>query len=65
MEALAKSVKDSGDVFIQDFVATYKFSQQFMLDGGMLQPSQPSTVVDCTGRAPQPTIGPMIFAGSS
>lgn len=29
-------VKDAGDVFIQDFVATYKFSPQFMLDGGML-----------------------------
>ena len=24
-----------------------------VLDGGMLQPSQPSTVVDCTGRAPR------------
>ncbi len=29
-------VKDSGDVFIQDFAVTYKFSPQFMLDGGML-----------------------------
>ncbi len=29
-------VKDTGDVFIQDFVATYKFSPKFMLDGGML-----------------------------
>jgi len=29
-------VKDAGDVFVQDFVATYKFSPQFMLDGGML-----------------------------
>lgn len=29
-------VKDAGDVFIQDFVATYKFSSAFMLDGGML-----------------------------
>ena len=29
-------VKDAGDVFIQDFVATYKFSPKFMLDGGML-----------------------------
>lgn len=28
--------KDAGDVFIQDFVATYKFSQQFLLDGGLL-----------------------------
>ena len=29
-------VKDAGNVFIQDFVATYKFSQAFMVDGGML-----------------------------
>ena len=29
-------VKDSGDIFIQDFAVTYKFSPQFMLDGGML-----------------------------
>lgn len=29
-------VKDSGDVYIQDFAVTYKFSNQFMLDGGML-----------------------------
>jgi hypothetical protein len=29
-------VKDAGDVFIQDFAATYKFSQGFMLDAGML-----------------------------
>lgn len=29
-------VKDAGDVFIQDFVVTYKFSNAFMLDGGML-----------------------------
>jgi hypothetical protein len=29
-------VKDAGDVFIQDFAATYKFSQAFMLDGGLL-----------------------------
>jgi len=29
-------VKDAGDVFIQDFAVTYKFSNQFMLDGGML-----------------------------
>lgn len=29
-------VKDANDMFIQDFVATYKFSNQFMLDGGML-----------------------------
>ncbi|MGE0640050.1 MAG: porin [Thermoanaerobaculia bacterium] len=29
-------VKDANDVYIQDFVATYKFSKQFMLDAGML-----------------------------
>jgi hypothetical protein len=29
-------VKDANDIFIQDFVATYKFSNHFMLDGGML-----------------------------
>jgi len=29
-------VKDANDMFIQDFVVTYKFSNQFMLDGGML-----------------------------
>lgn len=29
-------VKDTGDVFIQDFVASYKFSQGFILDGGLL-----------------------------
>lgn len=29
-------VKDASDMFIQDFVATYKFSQAFMLDGGLL-----------------------------
>ncbi len=29
-------VKDAGNVFIQDFVATYKFSQAFQLDGGLL-----------------------------
>jgi len=29
-------VKDANDVYIQDFVATWKFSQQFMLDGGMM-----------------------------
>jgi hypothetical protein len=29
-------VKDTGNVFIQDFAATYKFSQAFLLDGGLL-----------------------------
>jgi hypothetical protein len=29
-------VKDTGNVFIQDFVATYKFAQAFQLDGGLL-----------------------------
>jgi hypothetical protein len=29
-------VKDANDMFIQDFAVTYKFSNQFMLDGGML-----------------------------
>ena len=29
-------VKDAGDVFIQDFVATYKVAPGFMLDGGLL-----------------------------
>lgn len=29
-------IKDTGDAFIQDFAATYKFSQGFMLDGGLL-----------------------------
>jgi hypothetical protein len=29
-------VKDTGDVYIQDFAATWKFAQQFMLDGGLL-----------------------------
>ena len=29
-------VKDTGDIFIQDFVVTYKVSPKFMLDGGML-----------------------------
>jgi len=29
-------VKDTGDVYIQDFAATYKLSQGFMLDGGLL-----------------------------
>jgi hypothetical protein len=33
-------VKDQGDIFIQDFVATYKFSQQFMLDGGLMLQEQ-------------------------
>lgn len=32
----AAGVKDAGDTFIQDFVATWKFSQKFMLDGGLL-----------------------------
>ena len=29
-------VKDANDVYIQDFAATYKFAQGFMLDGGLL-----------------------------
>ncbi|MFY9823852.1 MAG: hypothetical protein WAM82_20905 [Thermoanaerobaculia bacterium] len=29
-------VKDTGNVFIQDFVATYKFAKEFQLDGGLL-----------------------------
>lgn len=33
-------VKDAGDVFIQDFVATWKFSPAFQLDGGMLLTEQ-------------------------
>src|SRR5262245_56122803 len=28
--------KDAGDIFLQDLVATWKFSQQFHLDGGLL-----------------------------
>ena len=29
-------VKDANDMFIQDFAATYKVSQRFMLDAGLL-----------------------------
>lgn len=29
-------VKDAGNVFVQDFVATYKFAKAFQLDGGLL-----------------------------
>lgn len=29
-------VKDTGSIFIQDFVATYKFAKEFQLDGGLL-----------------------------
>jgi len=29
-------VKDTGNIFVQDFVATYKFAQAFQLDGGLL-----------------------------
>jgi len=29
-------VKDASDIFVQDFVATYKFGQGFMLDGGLM-----------------------------
>jgi len=29
-------VKDTGNIFVQDFVATYKFSQGFQLDGGLM-----------------------------
>ncbi len=32
--------KDAGDMFIQDFVATWKFSQAFHLDGGLLLTEQ-------------------------
>jgi hypothetical protein len=32
--------KNTGDVFIQDFVATYTFSKEFQLDGGMLLMAQ-------------------------
>ena len=35
-KATNAGVKDQGDMFIQDFVATYKFGQAFMLDGGLL-----------------------------
>jgi hypothetical protein len=35
-KATNAGVKDTGDVFIQDFAATYKFSQSFLLDGGLL-----------------------------
>jgi hypothetical protein len=34
----AEGVKDAGDMFIQDFVATYKFSDEFQLDGGLILP---------------------------
>jgi hypothetical protein len=29
-------VKDTGTIFVQDFVATYKFAKEFQLDGGLL-----------------------------
>jgi hypothetical protein len=29
-------VKDTGNIFVQDFVATYKFAKEFQLDGGLL-----------------------------
>lgn len=29
-------VKDANDIYVQDFAATYKFAQEFMLDGGLL-----------------------------
>ncbi len=32
-------VKDANDIFIQDFVATYKFSPAFHLEGGMILPA--------------------------
>jgi hypothetical protein len=35
-KATNAGVKDTGSVFIQDFVATYKFSQAFLVDGGLL-----------------------------
>ncbi|HKV08010.1 MAG TPA: hypothetical protein VJ725_07740 [Thermoanaerobaculia bacterium] len=35
-KANTAGAKDAGDIFIQDFAATYKFSQGFMLDAGML-----------------------------
>lgn len=32
----AAGVKDTGTIFVQDFVATYKFAKAFQLDGGLL-----------------------------
>jgi hypothetical protein len=29
-------VKDAGNIFVQDFVATYKFAKEFQLDGGLM-----------------------------
>lgn len=32
-------VKDAGDIFIQDFVASYKFGKSFYLDAGLILPA--------------------------
>jgi hypothetical protein len=32
----AAGVKDTGTIFVQDFVATYKFAKEFQLDGGLM-----------------------------
>ena len=60
----AAGVKDTGDVFIQDFAVTYKFSNQFMLDGGMLlvEPSYNHTQSAATLLATD--YGPYTFAES-
>jgi len=34
----ATGAKDAGDLFVQDFVVTYRFSDALLLDGGMLLP---------------------------
>ena len=38
-KANAAGAKDAGDVFIQDFAATYAFSKAFHVDAGMLLPA--------------------------
>ncbi len=64
-KGLPDGSKNSGDIFIQDFVLTYTFSRAFKLDGGLLLlPISYNSNVSATALLP-PDYGPFSFQASA
>jgi len=61
----AAGVKDTGTIFIQDFVATYKFAKELQLDGGLLLMEQDYNHNQSAASLMALDFGPFIFNESA
>ena len=61
----AAGVKDAGTIFVQDFVATYKFAKGFQLDGGLLLMEQDYNHNQSAASLMALDFGPFIFNEST